>query len=449
MRSPSPLWIALPALFALFLFAPPADAGARGRARGFDCERMGEILERAEARAEHLPGQGGALLRFLRDMSGHLARGLAARIADRCVHLNEIQVLGSHNSYHVMPAPSGFSLIRDAASELAQGLEYQHLPLDQQLETQGVRQVELDVFYDPDGGLYASPFLPVFVEIFGLPPDPENDPEGLLLEPGLKVLHVQDVDYRSTCLTFTACLQALKGWSDAHPGHVPLMVLVEAKDEDVRETNPELAGLPFVVPLEFGAEALDAVDAEIRDVFPDWQIITPDEVRGGRASLEEAVLLDGWPTLGRARGRVLFALDNGGAIRSRYLDGHPSLAGRVMFTDSAPGRPEAAFAKRNQPLGSEAEIEDLVASGFIVRTRADADTVEARTGDASRRDAALASGAQYVSSDYPVPNPAFGTGYQVMIPGGMPAACNPVNTPRGCRAGALEPAHLPGAGGWH
>ena len=146
-----------------------------------------------------------------------MARGLAWRIADRCVHLNEIQVLGSHNSYHLKPAPSEFALIRLAAGELAQGFEYEHVPLDEQLPTQGVRQVELDVFYDPDGGFYATPFLPVFVELFGLPPDPENDPDGLLLEPGIKVLHVQDVDYRSSCLQFVTCLETIKAWSDANP----------------------------------------------------------------------------------------------------------------------------------------------------------------------------------------------------------------------------------------
>ena len=52
--------------------------------------------------------------------------------------------------------------------------------------------------------------------------------------------------------------------------------------------------------------------------------------------------------------------------------------------------------------------------------------------------AALASGAQWVSTDYPVPDPDFGTGYFVQIPDGSPARCNPVNAPPGCRSAALE-----------
>ena len=36
---------------------------------------------------------------------------LARRYADHCVHLNEIQVLGSHNSYHIQPRPDLFALL--------------------------------------------------------------------------------------------------------------------------------------------------------------------------------------------------------------------------------------------------------------------------------------------------------------------------------------------------
>jgi hypothetical protein len=153
------------------------------------------------------------------------------------------------------------------------------------------------------------------------------------------------------------------------------------------------------------------------------------------------VLAGGWPTLGEARGKVMFLMDNGGRYRTDYLAGHPSLAGRVLFTSSSPGQPDAAFVKRNDPTGANlAQIQDLVRKGYVVRTRADADTVQARTGDTSMRDAAIASGAQWVSTDYPVPGRAapLGSDYVAQIPGGSPARCNPVNTGPGCRNAALE-----------
>ncbi|MFT4614853.1 MAG: hypothetical protein ACI9NT_002004, partial [Bacteroidia bacterium] len=109
-----------------------------------------------------------------------------------------------------------------------------------------------------------------------------------------------------------------------------------------------------------------------------------------------------------------------------YIEGHPSLAGRVLFTDSAPGTPEAAFMKKNGPVGDADLIRELVSQGYIVRTRADSDTVASRTGDTTQRDIALATGAQFISTDYPVPNLEF-SDYQVVIPGGGVARCNPVN----------------------
>ena len=114
-------------------------------------------------------------------------------------------------------------------------------------------------------------------------------------------------------------------------------------------------------------------------------MITPDVVRGARATLEEAVLEDGWPTLGQSRGKVIFLMDNGDPYRSRYLAGHPSLRGRVLFTNSEPGQPDAAFVKRNDAIADFADIQALVEQGYVVRTRADADTVEARTDDPTTR----------------------------------------------------------------
>src|SRR5262249_29871459 len=124
--------------------------------------------------------------------------------------------------------------------------------------------------------------------------------------------------------------------------------------------------------------------------------------------------------------------------RHRHAASRPALEGRVLFTNAEPGSADAAFVKKNDPTGDPDVIPDLVRAGYLVRTRADADTLQARSGDVTDRDAALASGAQAVSTDYPVENSAFGTGYRVQIPGGHIARCNPVNAPPGCRDAGLE-----------
>jgi len=340
---------------------------------------------------------------------------------DDGVLMNQLQYLGTHNSYHIKPREDAFEVLLAFIPDVALTLEYTHAPLEQQFESQGIRQIELDVFHDPDGGLY---FEHQARTLFG-----EDAASGIpeLKEPGLKVLHVQEVDYETTCYTFISCLQEIKTWSDGNRDHLPILVLVEAKDETIDDP----LNLNFAIPVEFGREALDLIDTEIRSVFPDERIILPDDIRGTFTTLETAVLNQGWLPLAQARGRVMFALDNGGEKRETYIAGHPSLQGRVLFTDSEPGTPEAAFMKKNDPLASPGDIEFLVEQGYMVRTRADADTEQARSGDTTRRDAAFASGAHFISTDYPVPDPNF-TDYQVTMPDGYIARCNPINATDEC-----------------
>jgi len=74
----------------------------------------------------------------------------------------------------------------------------------------------------------------------------------------------------------------------------------------------------------------------------------------------------------------------------------------------------------------------------VVRTRADADTVEARSNDTARRDDALKSGAQYVSTDYMRPDTRL-SGYQARLPDGAIAVCNPQRAPERCAGIPIEP----------
>ena len=354
-----------------------------------------------------------------------------ARPDPESVHMNEIQVVGTHNSYHAGLAPNEVKLWQQRSPDSLRGLDYRHAPLDQQLSS-GVRQIELDVFADSKGGLLAGPAGPKLVAQAGLSADPPFDPAGVMKKPGFKVLHVQDVDYRSTCQTLIACLEIVRAWSRANPAHVPLFLLVETKSGKLEES------FSSVEPETFSTAVLDALDAEIRSVFPATELITPDDVRGEFPTLPEAISKRGWPTLGQARGKVVFLLDQRDA-GAAYLNGHPALRGRVLFTNAEPGAPDAAFTEQND--GSAETINALVKQGYLVRTRTDADTSEARANDTRRRDEKLASGAQLLSTDYPSSEPARWTGgYAVSLPGGLAARCNPVLKPAGCVDAKLEPS---------
>ena len=68
---------------------------------------------------------------------------------DDVLTLSDVQAKGTHNSYHMEP---------DFAFDASH--EYTHLPLDEQLSEQGVRQFEIDLHYHVDEGF----------QVFHIPP---------------------------------------------------------------------------------------------------------------------------------------------------------------------------------------------------------------------------------------------------------------------------------------
>ena len=247
----------------------------------------------------------------------------------------------------------------------------------------------------------------------------------------MKVLHIQDIDYRSTCPTLVGCLGELKAWSDADPGHLPVIINIELKDDPL--------------PAPFDGTPLQAVRrhpagrgrrGDHLSVLGD-RLITPDDVRGSAPDLAHR---GHHHRLADRRGQpgqvpVLHRQRRHGPYR---LPGRPPVAGRSGHVHQLRvGEPDAAVLKVNAP-GDGSAIAALVQQGFLVRTRADADVVS----PGADRDAALASGGQVVHSDFPNGESQFGTGYTVAFPTRVQARCNPVNTtPATCTAAAaVEPA---------
>jgi hypothetical protein len=336
------------------------------------------------------------------------------------VRLNQIQVIGTHNSYHQRTHDSLMKLIASSKPDAVQALDYGHRPLTEQLSRLNIRQIELDCYVDTEGGRFAHPLGPKKAAELGLPPVPSNDPEGKLQKPGIKVLHIPDVDYFSSVLTLLDGLKEVRAWSLAHPRHVPIFILIELKTETI--------GPGFTQALPWDETQLAELESEILSVFPRPEILTPDDVRGSASSLPAALRDHGWPTLDSARGKVLFGMDNEGVERETYLRGHPALEGRILFVSVPPENPAAAWMKRNDPIQDFDQIQKLVRDGFLVRTRADEPTGQARNNDTRMRDHALASGAQFVSTDYAEPNPKLSP-YCVQLPRGGAARINPVSGP--------------------
>lgn len=287
-------------------------------------------------------------------------------------------------------------------SSRAKSLQYSHIPLEDQLDL-GLRNLELDVFYDPNGGYFSNPKGMEIVKKMGAAPL-GFDKEEKLKKPGLKMFHIQDIDFRSHYLLFKEALSALKKWSDKHPNHTPIFILMNTKDQFIENLRK---------PLPFTAKALDSIDIEIKSVFSNKQLITPDLVRGKYKTLEEAILKKGWPELNTVKGRFLFVMDEKEDKINRYLEHHFSLKNRILFVNSQEGKPEAAFRILNDPIKDFDYIKKLVAKGYIVRTRADSDTKQARNNDYISFEKAKASGAQVISTDYYLPSQLFKSNYKI------------------------------------
>lgn len=303
-------------------------------------------------------------------------------------------------------------------------LDYDHLPMETQMNQFGVRGLELDIYNDPSGNAFSDRFVNSYVGL----PLASGIPE--LSQPGMKLLHIKDVDYNSHYPTFKRALQAIKDWSESNPNHLPLFVNVETKSDSPGD-DPFLATQGFSPAPVWDAASADALEQEVRDVFGTSLdgLFTPDMLKGTFGSLEVAALQGNWPLLGESRGKVILIME-GNAVPF-YKQGHPSLIGRSMFVYDSPGQPEAAFVIRNDARADSAQIRNLVQQGYIVRTRCDAGTLEARTGDYSGMNAAFESGAQILSTDYYRPDPRAGqpgwSDYQVKFPGGFIGRKNPVN----------------------
>ncbi|EUC40531.1 hypothetical protein COCMIDRAFT_108556 [Bipolaris oryzae ATCC 44560] len=361
------------------------------------------------------------------------------------IRFNHIQVIGTHNSYHREISLAERIVVDNKVnssqlSSTVQNLYYSHAELHNQLEYQSVRSLELDLHSDENGGLYYRPLIQKFANLTKTPF--EGD---FLNKSGIKVFHMTDVDPNSVCQTFIECLRQLKTWSDNHPHHVPITIDLELKND------ANLCWLGGLCPKDVENWTLPRilnVDAEILSVFPRKQLIRPDDVRKPHLTLEQSILQHGWPTLDSVRGRVLFFFDNEpdpsdqNSPRVLYTKDAPSLENRTVFTNALEGSPDAAFMKRNEPQNETnlKEIQRLVRKGYLVRTRADEPVTTVLNRSVERRDAALASGAQIVSTDYPAygMSSRWGWDYVASLPGKRPARCIRSIAPKWCKDEKLE-----------
>lgn len=358
----------------------------------------------------------------------------------RAPRLTDLQFIGTHNSYHIEPdqaidlamlATRYAESEKWTASRLVRALSYSRTPLSAQL-SMGLRVFELDLHDDPEGGRFADPGAFRALKDLKLVADAPFD-TAPLRRPGFKTFHSVDTDVRSTCPVFVDCLKEIRDWSDAHPGHLPIFIQLEAK----QRSKPPIGGRYVPAPdALFDADSWRRLQDEIRSVFPLDRLMTPATVQGSATSLNAAIRAGGWPTVATSRGKIVFLLLDDDSVQASYVAAQPR-EGRLIFPRLPEGDPDAAWVHIDDP--DPVRIRRAVSQGYLVYTRADAGTEEARANDPRRRDRAFASGAQLIATDYPYADKRF-SDYAVRFAGYRYVRC--ASSSAGCEE-ALEEGRRP------
>lgn len=252
------------------------------------------------------------------------------------VRINEIAVMGTHNSYQLLAtAPNRmFSAVLDFITFGKKGHKrnFEMDTLTEQLE-RGVRNLELDIeTIDNDGSI------------------------------SFTVMHKPITDNVSSAYNFEKCLEEIALWSDNNPGHIPVYLLIEPK-ADVPEIN-NMKNFTADYALEF--------DKVLRKVLGD-RLITPEAVKGDFESLKEMRLSDQWPTLSQAAGKIIAILHPCDATQG-YIDADPTITAQAMFpvlTIGDADKSYTAFIIENDPSNAVNNKKTVEEKNLMVRSRAD------------------------------------------------------------------------------
>lgn len=295
------------------------------------------------------------------------------------IRLNHLQMKGTHNSYH-LKTPGIWAIQPEN--------NYTHADLDIQADRLGVRQFELDVHYSEQNGL--------------------------------QVYHTM-LDFTSSCELFTECMQILLDWSSNHSHHAPLWIFIEPKD------NPsEVAELNI----------LEMIQADIENTWPAEKTITPNEVQSNAPTLRDAVTNQGWPTLEESRGKALFVLLDKTEIRDLYVERNPNLDEQTMFAIVDENHSLASIISFVNPSTHGDRLREASEMGFMVRTRPDEATVEAREVNYTRLELAVNTGANFITTDFPGSD--LEVGFAIWLSEG-PVMCNFQTAPEHCTTRDIEP----------
>lgn len=329
--------------------------------------------------------------------------------AEVCLNnpLNDYQWLGSHNSYK-QQLPDSWYQQAEQRGFATQPIRYGHPALTEQLNI-GLRHLEIDLLADPQGGAYAAPLMAQWLQPSGLQqPVLTAEQQRQLLQPGIKVMHMPDIDFASHCLLLEDCLQELATWSALHPQHLPVVILMNVKETGIRGG---------VIPPAWHAAEYAAAEKAIAAVLGSERILKPDDLRHNESDGEQGLRDDlqqyGWPLLYQVLGKFILLFDGQPQQFAHYEQQFPGQKGSVFFAAFDAAHPDAAIVLRNQPQAALDDIAQLAAQNLLIRTRSD----DGNIPDRQRFEVAQNSAANIISTDFYPGAPQGTPEQQLTFPG--------------------------------
>lgn len=279
------------------------------------------------------------------------------------VKINEIAVVGTHNSYQLLATAPKRALMKVlqiiSFGEVENKAVFEMDTFTEQFE-QGVRNLEIDIETVDDEG-----------------------------DVSFIVTHQPILDNVTSAYSLANALEEISMWSNNNPGHLPIYLLIEPKGEVTSINNMKNFSIEYALEL----------DKVLKQKLGD-KLLTPQNAMGDFESLEAMREADSWPSLKQAAGKVIVLLHPCG-VTQEYIDTDPSVKTQAMFPMlrfNGIDESYASFILDNDPKSaSENNKKTIDEKRLMVRTRADdyPDFSDERYNFANN------CGSQIIATDYP------------------------------------------------
>ena len=200
------------------------------------------------------------------------------------------------------------------------------------LEVLGARAFLFDVYPDTRGGRYAR--------------------RGALAAPGFKIARREGGDLG--CVALMRCLDIMREWSIANPGHFPIFVFLRPHD-DRRWFTEEV----------MDRTRLELLDLEVRTVLGEKRRLTQTDIVEARKKIGQEPDPTAWPELRQVRGKFVFALADRGGVSARYAELFGARSG-VIFPNLAPGQAGSAILFRDAEW--QGGLAEAAEQGYLIAT---------------------------------------------------------------------------------